>query len=233
MNVLLDVPYQEKDLAKERGARWNPNLKSWYVNDINKVGAVSRWIGDYDIICENLYILTKRHTCWKCKKSIDVVLFATDKSCSKEEEYRCNNDLQILTYVEKMPKELEDYMKQYLYYPGYSVQAKTRYFLNHCSSCKSIQGDNFLHEVPERSFYSKLCYRSHEPIRYAKIKNERGVPLQANLPFYNEVCSSAELLMHHLRTGVENRASLGINQKLINRLFSCSQREADITIPGL
>ena len=58
MNVLLDVPYQEKDLAKERGARWNPNLKSWYVNDINKVGAVSRWIGDYDIICENLYILT-------------------------------------------------------------------------------------------------------------------------------------------------------------------------------
>lgn len=68
MHVLLDVPYQEKDLAKKRGARWNPQLKSWYVDDLTKVGAVSEWIGNDNIVCENLYILTKEHTCWKCGK---------------------------------------------------------------------------------------------------------------------------------------------------------------------
>ena len=206
MHVLLDVPYQEKDLAKKRGARWNPQLKSWYVDDLTKVGAVSEWIGNDNIVCENLYILTKEHS---------------------------NQNLQILTYVKRMPQGLEEYMKQLLYYPEYSVRAKTRYFLNHCSACKSSQGDNFLHEVPKQSFYSRLCYRSEPPIRYARIQNTRCVRLQANLPYYDEFCSSMELLMHHMRTGSENRASMRVSQKLINKLFQCSTKEEDIYIPGL
>ena len=233
MHVLLDVPYQEKDLAKKRGARWNPQLKSWYVDDLTKVGAVSEWIGNDNIVCENLYILTKEHTCWKCGRNLDVVLLATDNSCSVDDGYQRNQNLQILTYVKRMPQGLEEYMKQLLYYPEYSVRAKTRYFLNHCSACKSSQGDNFLHEVPKQSFYSRLCYRSEPPIRYARIQNTRCVRLQANLPYYDELCSSMELLMHHMRTGSENRASMRVSQKLINKLFQCSTKEEDIYIPGL
>lgn len=33
MSLLLDVPYSEKDEAKKLGARWNPELKKWYVED--------------------------------------------------------------------------------------------------------------------------------------------------------------------------------------------------------
>lgn len=121
MHVLLDVPYQEKDLAKKRGARWNPQLKSWYVDDLTKVGAVSEWIGNDNIVCENLYILTKEHTCWKCGRNLDVVLLATDNSCSVDDGYQRNQNLQILTYVKRMPQGLEEYMKQLLYYPEYSV----------------------------------------------------------------------------------------------------------------
>lgn len=30
--TLLNVPYKDKDKAKQYGARWNPNEKSWYCN---------------------------------------------------------------------------------------------------------------------------------------------------------------------------------------------------------
>lgn len=43
MDILLNVPYAEKDLAKQRGAKWNPQLKSWYIDDVDKIGAVSKW----------------------------------------------------------------------------------------------------------------------------------------------------------------------------------------------
>lgn len=42
-----------------------------------------------------------------------------------------------------------------------------------------------------------------------------------------------ELIMHHMETGAENRASMNVNQKLINQLFSCSIKGEDIHIPGI
>ena len=31
MSLILNVPYKEKDEAKALGAKWNPQLKKWYV----------------------------------------------------------------------------------------------------------------------------------------------------------------------------------------------------------
>ena len=88
MNTLLNVPYSEKDLAKGKGAKWNPNIKSWYTDDIAKLPGLLQWAYPHNIICENLYILKMNHTCWKCKGSTEVVLFATDKSYAKEDRYK-------------------------------------------------------------------------------------------------------------------------------------------------
>lgn len=31
--LLLNVPYEEKDEAKSLGAKWNPELKKWYIQN--------------------------------------------------------------------------------------------------------------------------------------------------------------------------------------------------------
>ena len=31
--LLLDVPYGEKDTVKALGAKWNPEIKRWYVKN--------------------------------------------------------------------------------------------------------------------------------------------------------------------------------------------------------
>ena len=32
-HLMLNVPFNEKDEVKRKGARWNPELKKWYVPD--------------------------------------------------------------------------------------------------------------------------------------------------------------------------------------------------------
>lgn len=233
MDILLNVPFPEKDKAKERGARWNPKLKSWYIDDTGKLNAVSKWLGGCNIVCETLYLLKKWQICWRCEKSVPVYMLATDKSYAKEEDFRCNQNLQLLTYVMEMPAPLSEYLKEKRYYPAYSKTINDTYYINHCRVCKAIQGDHFLHDVPEQSFYAGLIYPDREPITYARIKNTFCVPLEACLPEYDRWNMSLELIFAHMETGKENRASLDINQELINRLLPSSIQGEDIKIPGL
>ena len=36
--LLLNVPYEEKDEAKSLGAKWNPELKKWYIQNTEACG---------------------------------------------------------------------------------------------------------------------------------------------------------------------------------------------------
>lgn len=234
MIILLDVPYQEKDLAKSKGAKWNPIIKTWFTDDLGKLSDLEMWINSFNVICETLYILKMDRICWKCGKEIEVVCLATNKSYFKENKYQKNLNIQLFSYVLKMPNSLTSYMKEhFLYFPSYSKSISSSYYVNHCKFCDSIQGDNFLHEVPSQAFYKNLCYKDNEPIRYAKISNQFGIPLHGTIPYYDEVSGSIELLLIHMKTEIENRASIGITQKLINKLFLSSEQQQDIDIVGL
>ena len=41
--LYLDVPYQEKDRAKELGAWWDPDRKEWFVPVGKDVEVFERW----------------------------------------------------------------------------------------------------------------------------------------------------------------------------------------------
>ncbi len=43
MTTFINVPYTEKDAVKALGARWNKNLKKWYVPDGTPVDAFEKW----------------------------------------------------------------------------------------------------------------------------------------------------------------------------------------------
>ena len=40
---ILDVPYEEKEDAKELGARWDPDLRKWFVPAGHDTSPFSRW----------------------------------------------------------------------------------------------------------------------------------------------------------------------------------------------
>jgi len=234
MVVRLNVPYAEKDLAKSNGAKWNPTEKTWFTDDTRKLPGLSKWSSAHNVVCDHLYILRMERVCWKCNRETDVVCLASDLSYAAESNYETNLDIQLFSYIEEMPAILATHMKtHFAYYPSYSKTIDARYYINHCKYCNSVQGDNYLHEVPEESFYKKLCYENSKPTSYSKINNQFSVPLQAQLPYYDEASSSFEMAMAHIKTGVENRESLNVTQKLINGLFQVSILCQSISISGL
>lgn len=42
--LTLEVPFAEKDQAKALGARWNPEIKKWFVPDGVEKEKFSKWI---------------------------------------------------------------------------------------------------------------------------------------------------------------------------------------------
>ncbi len=42
--VILNVPFSEKDEAKELGARWDPDLRKWFVPAGKDTRPFSRWL---------------------------------------------------------------------------------------------------------------------------------------------------------------------------------------------
>lgn len=43
MRMNLQVPYAEKDQAKQLGARWDAARKTWYFDDAGKIAEFARW----------------------------------------------------------------------------------------------------------------------------------------------------------------------------------------------
>lgn len=41
----ISVPYQEKDLAKQKGAKWDAKVKSWYVPEGKDIANFTKWTG--------------------------------------------------------------------------------------------------------------------------------------------------------------------------------------------
>lgn len=44
MRVNLDVPYEQKDLARQLGAKWDLARKTWYVENVERLDQFLRWI---------------------------------------------------------------------------------------------------------------------------------------------------------------------------------------------
>jgi len=41
--IYIDVPYAEKDMAKDAGARWDSGAKSWYITDEDDTRLFLKW----------------------------------------------------------------------------------------------------------------------------------------------------------------------------------------------
>lgn len=219
MKVLLNVPFDEKDDAKFLGAKWDKEVKSWYIEDISGIDEFSQWAGD--IICENLYIIRAEKVCYRCHRKTRVMLLATDRSYAKEEGYRLNTNLQILTFVTDMPKFLEQDLEDYKYYLSFSKAADYMYFMNHCMNCRAKQGDFYLHEMPEEAIYKHLFYENVKPCTFMDISDdEYMISITCDLPHYDEVANDVELMKLHIENSeIENRASMMVTQEKMNELL--------------
>lgn len=157
-DIVLDVPFSQKDEAKSFGARWNPKIKKWFIpSGINKI-PLQRWIPENKVISDSdlvvksrIYLIQSQESCYKCNNKTEVFCIAGDGILFDEDD-PLNSFVRIF-HVESLPKKLSLSLKERAptYYVDYSRTANGNYYMNHCK-CGAKLGDFFMHCEPGGAF---------------------------------------------------------------------------------
>lgn len=171
--LILNVLYSEKDEAKMLGARWNPEIKKWYVSNKKDYYKFIRWIEPYGnmLIIDELYLIEGVKKCFRCGQATRVIGFGIDKHLSIDEicgvQEDCSEDVKkyidemlnqdeinIVGPIQPIPDPLLKYIQsKYNYKMRYSKTTKIESMCNCCEYCDVLQGDFFLfHEVDSPFF---------------------------------------------------------------------------------
>lgn len=112
--IILDVPYKEKDEAKNLGAKWNPKIKKWYIDEekVANLLKFKKWLAEEliegkKLVAGNSYIVESKTVCWKCKKEINAVSFATDKIMGEPKSFYFISNLSFIN------NEIKDIFTKY------------------------------------------------------------------------------------------------------------------------
>lgn len=198
MSLYLNVPYSEKDEAKALGARWNPEVKKWFV-DLPREQYVrfSKWIlrdtDDVTIATEYLYLVEGQQDCWRCGQPTRVVglgigehLHLFDGPDGVESEFvedifEFGEELHLAWAEEsEIPPKLLRYLKErYSVRTGYSKTLERNCFANHCDHCGVLQGNWFLFQEPDSSLSS--CVGGEELIKRMNLLKIKLIPIEDDL----------------------------------------------------
>lgn len=160
--LFLNVPYSQKDEAKQLGALWNPIEKKWYVKNKKDYPKFMKWMTEetsFNIICDHIYIIEGLHQCFRCHKETRVIGFGIENfyECDQADEKSCEYQsgiIRIASYFPELPKDILTYIQShYNYKQTYSKFAETRYMANRCDHCGVLQGDFFIFNEVESPFW--------------------------------------------------------------------------------
>jgi hypothetical protein len=170
-DYLLDVPYDEKDEAKAKGAYWDPTIKSWYVPSHLDPEEFESWLPPEEITVGPgvawVYLLTNSKSCYRCNKSTSVFCIASSAMRELDDFPEYLTVYHNVTYLPEPIYRLVD--KHYpTYHMDYSKQQDRKVFMNHCTHCGAKQGDFFMHSEPGGAFYP-LDKKAAEAIQLKKI----------------------------------------------------------------
>lgn len=149
MTLFLNVNYSEKDEAKAKGAKWNAELKKWYVKARCDYPKFKKWIlkdeeDEVEIIFDYFYIIEGKRNCFKCGKETIVIGFGLENYYHIEfdRETFYSGEINIASEIEALSPEVLEYLKnKYHFYLDYSKTTKSKYYANHCSHCNVLQGN--------------------------------------------------------------------------------------------
>ncbi|MCP3751873.1 DUF5710 domain-containing protein [Pseudomonas sp. SBB6] len=193
----LNVPFAEKDEAKALGARWDPQLKTWYVPEGKEIGLFVRWLpsppepalehlSEYQIRSPYYYIAESLSDCWKCSNWGRVFAFLLPPEHEEFEVVEDEDEAFALTchqgywachgYYAKVsqlasvsPDVLEQLrLRTQQYKPARSKTAGCIYYMNHCEHCGAKLGDFFMHSEPGGAFFP-TCPEEAERIQLRRV----------------------------------------------------------------
>lgn len=193
--LFLNVPYSEKDEAKALGAKWNPDLKKWYVYNRKDYYKFSKWIkrpnNEDCILCDYFYIVIGNRECFKCKNKTQVIGFGIEKYIQiwydeendTEEFFYINKDIHISEFIHSLPKTVYDYLESnFGFQLAYSQFMNTKYYGNHCSNCGVLQGNNFVFHEVDSPFFIDSVEKARD-LKLLRVQLPYDIPISDNMGY--------------------------------------------------
>ncbi|WP_449116731.1 DUF5710 domain-containing protein [Pseudomonas viridiflava] len=178
----LTVPFSQKDEAKSLGARWDPNLKTWYVPEGVEPGPFARWLPvpedldlehepEFGVRAPYYYVIESVSDCWKCSSRTRVFSFMLPENheefdyfvdededfslASNLGEWKCHEYRGTVSNVQSLSPKVTKQIRRFTdhFKYAYSKTADSRYLMNHCEHCGAKLGDFFMHGEPGGAFF--------------------------------------------------------------------------------
>ena len=122
VNLYLEVPYIEKDIVKNLGAKWDPVKKKWFIQNNRNTEPFKQWLPskkeseDENLRAEYFYLAKTYRDCYECNKStlvwaiilpegfeaidVDAMEYLEKKGVITESAIFCKNDyLSLVSHV--------------------------------------------------------------------------------------------------------------------------------------
>ena len=150
----LQVPFPQKDEAKNLGARWDVKLKRWYVPDGVDPTAFAQWISkprSPHIRAPSWCLVASTRECWRCGATSSVfeirlppgyeALYVADDPA--DDCWVVGENWTRLSYVVDLPENVaaQLYQRAPRYRVDFSQFTQSFYRMNHCEHCDAKLGD--------------------------------------------------------------------------------------------
>jgi len=152
--IVLNVPFHEKDDAKQLGARWDAIRKTWFVPDYTDTAPFAKWLpqdSDINLRCTLYFIAQSVRACWHCDRDSHVFSFLlprghqTRQDSDASTEWEPQGSEAIIYYITQIPESVQMQMRSVTghYRNDFSKTTQSFYWMNHCEHCGMKQGDGF------------------------------------------------------------------------------------------
>ncbi len=163
--INLQVPFEEKDQARQLGARWDRAQKVWYVPDGTSAMPFERWrpVAPQPSIRAREYFLARSsRECWRCDAQTTVHaivlpsgherLYVADDPA--DDEWEVVEAPTTIFYISDMQEPVPTRLKALAprFKPAYSQTARQSYWMNHCEHCEARLGDFFTSDESDAAF---------------------------------------------------------------------------------
>ncbi len=193
MSIRINVDYKDKDKAKNKGAFWDSELKTWFIPDNKKISDFEEWLPvDTSIIVKNPFFVVKNsRICWKCNNEIPLIALAAEKYIlneydddSENSTWKIVNSLTLFSDITYLPPVIvEKIQSKYPFFKlSYSKTIGGKYWANTCIHCKALQGDFFNHCEPDGAFFPTSVDEA-KVIELLKLDMKHDFPLRGNYSF--------------------------------------------------
>lgn len=160
----LNVPFAEKDSALARGARWDPQVKRWYVPEHIALQPFSRWHAeavpdDASLMVAPIMLLEATSTCWKCRRRSPVFCLACRDVREAGDDRLgdlADDGLVLISDLAALDGRIQQHLHELAsaYRPDWSGTKGSRCWMNHCRDCSAKMGDFYLHCEPDGPFFA-------------------------------------------------------------------------------